>query len=190
MSYKDNSNIRKKHKYPQHMQWVNQQNTLLNKNHKLRVLVDNRFHHLNTYSNHNRNKTNIYVSISKTTWMVSTTFAISTTTTTCTNYNLNFHSQMIGHHPQQMYDLRARFVSFKSRRPSIKTSKGDTPLFQTPHTNGSLVKRQRKIYRFQGYSSMQQIIVRRWNKPKLSCQDLNCYMKGMKQRSWNWRPNL
>ncbi len=37
-----------------------------------------------------------------------------------------------------MYELRDKFGTYKNGRPSIETSKGTTPFFQTPHTRKSL----------------------------------------------------
>jgi hypothetical protein len=37
-----------------------------------------------------------------------------------------------------VYELRDKFGTYKNGRPSIETSKGTTPFFQTPHTRKSL----------------------------------------------------
>jgi hypothetical protein len=71
--------------------------------------------------------------------MVSTTFTISTTTSTCTTTQIPQHddrpSSSIG-----LYDLGVRFGTYRNAMPYVETSMEDIPLFQTPHASGFLSK--------------------------------------------------
>jgi hypothetical protein len=83
-----------------------------------------------------------------------------------------------------MYELRNRFSTYRSVGPFLKTSRG-TIIFQIfkPHTQvDHYIRRQRRIYKLLDCSNMWQIIIGKWNKPKLSCQYSNYCVKGMKQK--------
>jgi hypothetical protein len=75
--------------------------------------------------------------------MVSTTFTISTTTSTSTTIQIpqqnDRPSSSIG-----LYDLGVRFGTYRNVMPSVETSMGDIPLFQTPHTSGFLSQEAEK----------------------------------------------
>jgi hypothetical protein len=43
-----------------------------------------------------------------------------------------------------LYDLGVRFGTYRNVMPSVETSMGDIPLFQTPHTSGFLSQEAEK----------------------------------------------
>jgi hypothetical protein len=85
--------------------------------------------------------------------VVSITFVISLTSSigsVVTNHRTNYKSKGRPSFLAGVYELRDKFGTYKNARPSIETSKGTTPFFQTPHTRRSLCQETKEDLRIVG----------------------------------------